>query len=233
MRVPNGHQRRLLTSIYTTESAIPAQPQPLNPTLLMYEITTQLLSLEDANHRYPQVGDFATSADVMTGEQLPSVGMECWLPTSHVDDSQPLPALLVRCRGVGRVTLRSLASRELWHMNVDSENLLRQESFLILGPEEGGLYLPLRGSSVFALGAGLNAVRMLLIGDEWVVDATHRLTGDDLEDYLLGCQAAGASSGPHYNPSRVYDEAALDERAQYGYEFVVSGHLVHLLDRSS
>lgn len=233
MRVPGGHQRRLSTSIYTTESAIPAQPQPLNPKLFMYEITTQMLSFEEANLRYSQVGDFTTSTDVMTGEHPPCVGMEYWLPISHEKESLPLHALFVRCRGIDRVALRSLASHELWHMNVDSENLLRQESFLILGPEEGGLYLPLEGSSAFALGAGSNGIRMLLIADEWVVDVTHRLTGDDLEDYLLGCQAALASSGSRYIPSRVYDDTTLDERANHGHEFVVSGHMVHLLNRSS
>lgn len=194
----------------------------------MYTITAQLLSLEEARERFGDIVVF--DADHLTNEEGSLVGLECWLPSSNETDSTPISALFVKLPGVDRATLRSVASHELWHMNVDSENLLHQQSFVVLGPQAGGIYVPLWNSRALAMHGDVRTIRLVLAGDECVLDVCHHLTGMDLEDYLLGCQSVMASSGPHYNPCRIYGEDRLAEVAQCSEEIAVTGQVVHIFD---
>lgn len=194
----------------------------------MYTITAQLLSLEEAGERFGDIVDL--DAGQKTNEEGSLVGLERWLQSPHEPDSTPICALFVNVPGVDRATLRSVASCELWHINVDSENLLRQQSFVVLGPQDGGLYVPLWNSRALAMHGNVRTIRLVLVGNECVLDVCHDLTGMDLEDYLLGCQSVMASSGPHYNPSRTHSEDRLAEVTERSNEIAVSGRVVHLLD---
>jgi len=186
------------------------------------------MSLEEAKRRFEGFVDF--DAGHQTSEEGSLVWLECWLPSPCETDPTPIFVLFVWVPGLDRAALRNLASWELWHINVDSKNLLRQESFVVFGPQDGGLYVPLWGSLTLAMHGDIRTIRLVLVGDECVLDASHHITGTDFDDFLLGCQSVMASSGLHYNPCRTHGEERLAEVARSSNEIAVSGHVVRLLD---
>lgn len=193
----------------------------------MYSITTNLLSLEEAKSLLPLLSLDALSHEPEGRGVL--LGMQC--PASAPADNGPTPrvALLVRMPGAERDVLRRLGSHEVWHMNLESANLQHQRSFAVLGPEEGGLYVPLQGTHCLYPDASPWTFEFVLLGDDCVLHAHHCLRGDDLDDYLVGCQAVCASSGLNFDAARIHDLEALDAAAPNGDHFVAPGWLVQLL----
>ena len=104
---------------------------------------------------------------------------------------------------------------------------------MVLGPQEGGLYLPLWNSRTLAMHGDARTIRLVLVGDECVLDACHHFTGMDLDDFLVGCQSVMASSGPNYNACRTHGDDRLAEVAHRCDEFIVTGHLVRVLGARS
>lgn len=67
------------------------------------------------------------------------------------------------------------------------------------------------------------------IGDDCVLHAQHVLSGDDLDIYLVGCQAVSSCRGLNYKAARIYSQDALESVAHYGDHIVSPGRMVHLL----
>ena len=60
----------------------------------------------------------------------------------------------------------------------------------------------------------------------FVVDSHHHLTGEDRDDFLVGCQAVTMSSGVNYNPYRLYEEKHLEEVANLSEDFMLPGRRI-------
>ncbi|WP_291216366.1 hypothetical protein [Hydrogenophaga sp.] len=221
---------RMEAGCYTTKIAIGAISINGMELHHMYSITTQLLSLDETDEVVLEMG---LDALRQGGEENSLAGMECFLSGSSESVLEPALPLLVRLPGVGRSELRSLCSHEFWHINLASKNLLQQQSFVVVGPQDGGLYVPLRGTGSLMPRASDWTMQLLLLGDDCALHARHRLTGMDLDDYLVGCQSVAASSGLNYNPWRIHDQEALDEVAHCGDDILVPGRLVRLMGEAS
>lgn len=194
---------------------------------LVYSITTNIRSLDEAKRLFP-----CRSFDVLCRTPVSrSVlwGSEWALSTLREEAPMSAHVLFIRVPGTGSAALRALASRELWHMNMESANLQRLESFVVLGSEDGGLYVPLRDAQSLYPEAERWVFELVLIGDDCVLHAHHRISDDDLDSYLIGCQCACASSGLNFDAARIYNREALDAAAHDGDHFVAPGRLVHLL----
>lgn len=194
----------------------------------MYSITAHLQTLQEAKERFRGIVDFDAPQQENADDSLP--GMEVWLPSPHETDPTSIHTLFVRVPGADRTALRKLGSREITQINWPSENLLHQQSFAIFGPQLGGIYVPLWGARSLMLHGDVRTVRLVLVGDEHVLDARHHFTDEDLEQFILGCQAQMDSSGPHYSPLRHYDEEQLNEVAGRGDAFAVTGRMVRLFE---
>lgn len=192
----------------------------------MYSITTHLMTMSEAISRFKGFIDFPVPADERSDDSL--FGMEVLLPSPYPTDPAPVLALLVRVPGTDWESLRELVSRAIWTINWPSENLTRQQSYAVLGAEDGGLYVPLWSAEGLNLQGGVSTIRIILVGDEYVVDAHHHFTEEDRDNFLVGCQAATMSSGPNYNPHRPYDEEHLKEVAHLSDDFMVPGRRVSI-----
>lgn len=193
----------------------------------MYSITTQTLSLAEAQNRFQGIIDFDSRLRESVNGSLS--GLEVWLPSPQESDPAPLYVLFVEVSGADRNELRKLVSHEIRHINWPSENLLFQQSFAVFGPQEGGIHVPLWDAKALRLQGGVQTMRIVLIGEDCVIDARHHLTEDDLEDFVLGCQSHMSSSGPNYKSNEIHDDSQMDEARSRGDEFKVSGRLVCLL----
>jgi len=191
----------------------------------MYTISTRCLTLDEAKKHF----DCLAEADLVqrAPQEVALSGCELWLEGWQESDA-PSYALIVRVPGKGREELRQLVSQEVQLMNRPSEDLLQQETFAILGSTEHGLYVPLWRSKVMRLLGDVRVIRVILLGDEHVVDACHVFCEQALDDYLVGCQAQMDSSGPHYVPHRYHSEKEIEEARTRGGDFMVPGFRVHL-----
>lgn len=196
----------------------------------MYSITTHLMTMSEAIARFKGIIDFTPPWQECNDSHL--IGTEVLLPSPNETDPAPLHSLLVWVPGTDRDDLRRLVSQQIYPINWPSENLMRQQSFAVFGPEEGGLYLSLWGARGLTLDGGVQTVRIILVGDEHVVDAQHHFTGDDLDSFSGGGQGAMIDSGPNYNPYRLYEEEHLQEVAYLGDGFVVPGRMVRLYEHA-
>lgn len=194
----------------------------------MYSITMHLMTMSEAIERFKGIIDFTPPWQECTDSRL--LGTEMVLPSPNDTDPAPLHTLLIWVPGTDWEDLRGLVSRGIWTINWPSENLMLQQSFAVLGPEENGLYVPMRGAESLMLHGSVKTVRIILVGDEHVVDAQHHFTGDDLDSFTVGCQGVMTDSGPNYKPYRLYEEEHLEAVAHLSNEFVLPGRIVGLYE---
>jgi len=107
------------------------------------------------------------------------------------------------------------------------------ESFTVAGAEDEGLYMPMWSTQGFRLSNLEKTVSLIFIGDEEVVDARHHFTGEHLDDFLIGCQAAMASSGPNYRPFELNTNEEMAEVEFLGSGVRFPGRRVCQLDPSN
>lgn len=194
----------------------------------MYSITTHRMTMSEAISRFKGFIHFPLPGEERADDSL--FGMEILLPSPYPTDPAPVPALLVRVPGTDWKSLRELVSKEVWSINWPSENLMRQQSYAVLGSEEEGLYVSLWIAQSMRLEDDVSTIRIILVGDEYVVDAHHHITGEDRDIFLIGCQAATMTSGINYNPHRRYEEKHLEEVAHLSDDFRVPGRIVCLYE---
>lgn len=198
----------------------------------MYSITSHVLSLEEAEMRFAGIIDLShPNIELRKGEVL---GLELPIP-SHTEDLEfgsgtlpALPTLFIWLPEHERWRLQALASREPWMINLHSRNLLRAESFAVLGPEESGIYIPLGPTRAFCPQPDAPIVRIVLIGADRVIDVRHHYMGDDYESFVCGGQAQTTAS-INYSCTRRYSEEELGLAADLGDEFSIPGYLVRVM----
>jgi hypothetical protein len=196
----------------------------------MHIFTQKTLSMAEARALYLGVLDLRQpSIDLLHGT-IP--GVEVALPSTFENDASPVTTLLIWVPGASLQHLLCFTSMPLWQINWETMNLLRSESFMVLGPEEGGIFIPMWGTDAFSLDSDSRTVRILLIGEADVVDMSHCFTGEDLTDFISGCQGQTLATGPNYSCTRLYTEDELDLVAHLGYEYALPGRKVYLLERS-
>lgn len=191
----------------------------------MYAISNQILSMPEAEDRFR--GIFDLKAGLPENDWGTLYGAEVWLPGPSESCSAPHHVLFVRADHYEKVELLSKCSLPLRDINLKSENLKYKESFAFLGPEEDAIYIPLWHVECLNICDGQSVVRIVFIGRDWVVDMRHHLTGDELDDFLLGWQALTNTSGPNYNACREHSEEEFEEVKEKSSEFSITGELVY------
>lgn len=194
----------------------------------MYSITTHLMTMSEAIARFKTIIDFAPPWQECNDSGLP--GTEIVLLSPNETDPAPLHTLIIWVPGTDWEDLRGLVSREIYLINLPSENFMHQQSFAVLGPKKGGLYVPMWDVKGLRLHKGVNTVRIILVGDEHVVDAQHHLTGKEMDSFTEDGRGAMLDSGPNYKPYRLYEDEHLQEIAYSGDGFVVPGRMVRLYE---
>lgn len=202
----------------------------------MYEINTQALSLQEAQDRFAEVFDLsppsfeARAGRVFGFEQPIPIAPRCSRESSSIDTEM---ALFVWLPEHSTEQLRDLASAPFSFINLHSRNLLHALTFATIGPIESGLYVTAWGTDLFCVSGEDVSVRIVLIGSEAVVDAKHRFTGSDAEEFSLGGQAQMGSTGPNYWCERVYSDEELKLAAELGNDYDVPGLIVIPLKRAT
>jgi hypothetical protein len=155
-------------------------------------------------------------------------GTEIWLP--GVSNADPLPHYVLFVRATEHMlnALMATCCQHLEQINWESENLKRKESFVRMGSEEEGIYIPLWGAECLRVFERQSTIRVVLIGSDWVIDTRHYLTDEDLDDFAIGCQAHMDTTGPHYKPWRMYSEEVLEAAEGLSDTIEVPGRMVRL-----
>jgi hypothetical protein len=192
----------------------------------MYSVTTQVLSMLEARERFEGIIDLETTIPVSPDGTLS--GAELWLPGVCKDDPLPHYVLFVRAPECEKDALMEMCSRRLWGINVHSENLEHGESFMVMGTQEQGIYIPLWSAECLRIDERQSTIRVVLIGGDWVIDTRYHLSGDDFDVYTTDCMALMDSTGPHYNPERIYNEEELETAQGLSDDFAVPGRVVKL-----
>lgn len=202
----------------------------------MYEISTQVLSLREAQNRFAEVIDLSPpDFEALPGHVFGiELQVQIGLRNSRKSRSKKTElALFIWLPEHPTEQLRALASTPFSAINVHSRNLLHALTFAVIGPIESGLYVTTWGTDLFCVSGEDVSVRIVLIGSEAVVDAKHRFTGSDAEDFSLGGQAQMGSTGPNYWCERVYSDEELELAAELGNDYDVPGLLVIPLKRAT
>lgn len=61
---------------------------------------------------------------------------------------------------------------------------------------------------------------------DWVIDTRRHLTGEDLDDYAIGCMTQMDSVGRHWKRVRIYSEEDLEAAQGLSDDYLVSGRVV-------
>lgn len=173
--------------------------------------------------------------------QLPDVelpdgcvpGLEVLLPSPTDTDVEAISTLFIWVPGATLPDLRKLAAMPFEVENAETENLLRSESFAILGDKFGGIYIPMWRADAFSIWRGKQTVRLVLIGDESVMDVRHHFTGGDLELFEICGQVQMNTTGPNYSCGRRHSEETLIEVAHLGYDYWLLGRQVVMLQHAA
>jgi len=70
-----------------------------------------------------------------------------------------------------------------------------------------------------------NTIRVVLVGEDLVLDVDHHLTEWDFENFVIGCQAVEAC---RFHPPSVFCDDELLGAANRGTGFSIEGGMVHL-----
>lgn len=192
----------------------------------MYAITNQILSMPEAQDRFRGIIDLKT---VLHDDKPGSLaGVELWLPGTGESGPAPHHVLFVRADHYEKAELLEKCSLPMHQINMTSENLENKESFSVLGPEDDGIYIPLWYAKCLGISERQSAVRVVFIGRDWVVDMRHHLTGDDLDDFMVGCMALMNTSGVNYHAYREHSEEEFEAVEGKSDGFAIPGELVYL-----
>lgn len=195
----------------------------------MYSITSEYLSPTEAEERFGQFISLSKPEFELPPGGVP--GVEVLMPSPYESDIGPIPTLFIWLPAECKASLQKLCKGRAWDINWSSRNLLNQHTFLVFGPEEGGLYVPIWATNAALLHEERQTMRLVLIQDDAVVDLRHHITGDDLEIFTGGCQGSTASSGPNYQPYRIYGDDELAAVAHLGDGYDLPGHRVYPLKK--
>lgn len=202
----------------------------------MYEINTQVLSVQEAQDRFVDIIDLPPP----DFERLPGCvfGVELSVPIAPRSSRKSRSvgtelALFVWLPDHSAEQLRELASTPFSFANLHSRNLLYALTFAIIGPRESGLYVTTWGTNLFCVSDKDSSVRFVLIGSDGVVDAKHRFTGLDAESFSDSGQAQMVSTGPNYSCERIYSDEELAFAAERGNDFEAPGLIVLPLKQAS
>jgi hypothetical protein len=190
----------------------------------MYSVTTQVLSMPEAQQRFQGFIDLQKT--LPENEPGTLSGTEVWLPGCSDADPHPHYVLFVRAAEFERDALVATCSQHLRQINWESENLEHKQSFVLMGAKETGIYVPLWSSGCLRISERQCTIRVVFIGSDWAVDTRHHLTGEDLDDYMIGCQVHMDSTGPHYKPWRMYSEETLNAMKGLSGNIEVPGRMV-------
>jgi len=126
------------------------------------------------------------------------------------------PALFVLLPHLDERQLRAVASTAMSVINVQSGDLLHCETYCTFGNQILELRVPGALGKWNPKCPGDNVFQLVLISDEHIVIARHEMDELELDSLLDGMQGQHDSSGPNYNPVRVWGDARLDEVAHLG-----------------
>lgn len=193
----------------------------------MYTLTQQALSMAEAKTRFEGVIDLQLPNVELPATCIP--GVEVLLPSPTDTDVKAISTLFIWVSGATIDDLHQLAGMPFRMENSETENLLYRESFVILGERVGGVYVPMWGTDALDVGPQRQTIRLVLIGDDHVMDVRHHLTGEHLDDFNLYAQVQMTRSGPNYSCERDHSEEILNEYAHLGYGYSLLGRRVVLL----
>lgn len=196
----------------------------------MYTLTQQALSTAEAKARFRGLIDLELPEVELPDGCVP--GLEVLLPSPTDTDIEAISTLFIWVPGATLADLRKLAAMPFEVENAETENLLRSESFAILGDKVGGIYIPMWSADAFSIWRGKQTVRLVLIGDESVMDVHHHFTGEDLELFEICGQVQMSTTGPNYSCGRRHSEETLNEVAHLGYDYCLLGRQVVLLQQA-
>lgn len=197
----------------------------------MYTLTLQALSMREARTRFNGVIDLQPPAAQLPAGTVP--GVEVLLPSPTETDVEAISTLFIWVPGATIGDLRKFAAMPFGEENCETENLLYRESFVILGDTVGGVYVPMWGTDAFRVRHGRQTIRVVLIGDDDVIDVRHHFTGASLEQFALDAQVQMSNTGPNYSCERDNSEEMLKEAAHLGYGYSLPGRRVVMLRPAS
>lgn len=148
-----------------------------------------------------------------------------WLPSPHLEDPAPHHVLFIAMRDVSCCDILKAATQELGHVNLISEDLRDMKPFLQVGTDDWSAYVPLNLIHNILQKGDRNTIRLVFVGEDWVLDVRHHFTQWDFENFVIGCQAVEAC---RYHPPSVFGEDELLAAANRGTGFSVKGGVVRL-----
>lgn len=162
----------------------------------MYAINVISIPLKEANER------FAGLLDLTPPNAIPPEGRiaacEILLPSPYSFDTEPIPTLLTWFPGWNRADVMKLLSHEIDGTDVVTQDCSYAETCILFGPKQGGLYIAMEFHDFFNIGPKRNTIRILAVGDDFVVDARHVFTGDEDQAYFWRRLPYSMNTGPNF-----------------------------------
>ena len=126
------------------------------------------------------------------------VATEILLPSPYKFDKKPVPTLLTWFPGWRQEDVMRLLSQHIDGTDVVTEDRSYAESCILFGPKNGGLYVAMEFHRFFAIEPERSTIRILAVGDDFLVDARHIFTGEEDQNYCMECLPYSMNTGPNF-----------------------------------
>lgn len=193
----------------------------------MYSIDIKVMSHPEARAQFKNTFDFIWSFKGPSELRLDSMEFSCQYPdeASH----SGVEVLVARFPNRTRPEAVNLVSCELRHITRATGDLQCQEAYAVLGPDIGGIHVPLRLSTVTNLCEAFPVFRIVLIGDDYTICARHELTNEHLHQYKVDRLKVLCLSGRNYDPLCHHSCEQLSEARGRGLGFSLPGPVMRMM----
>ncbi len=193
----------------------------------MYSIDIKVMSHPEARAQFKEAFDFIWSFESPCEYRLDSMEFACQYPGESTDSR--VEVLVARLPSRTHKEAVSLVSCELRHITWTTGDLQCQEAYAVLGPDTGGIHVPLRLATVTNLCKASPAFRIVLIGDDYTICARHELTKEHLHQYEVDRLKALCLSGGNYDPLCHHSYEQLSEARGRGLRFSLPGPVTRMM----
>lgn len=204
-----------------------------NPQFLscfMYSIDIKVMSHPEARAQFKNAFDFIWSFKGPSEHRLDSMEFACQYPDEASDSG--VAVLVARFPNRTQTEAVNLVSFELRHITWATGDLQCQEAYAVLGPDTGGIHVPLRLATVTNLCEAFPVFRVVLIGDDYAICARHVLTNEHLRQYEVDRREVLCLSGRNYDPLCHHSCERLSEAQGRGMRFILPGPVMRMMSPS-
>lgn len=193
----------------------------------MHLVTTITYRLDEAKQRFEGTIDLTRPEEDPPAGRL--AGVEVELPSPYKSDKMPVPTLVVWFPGWSRKQVRDLLSQEVSGVHLATQDRSYVDVCILFGPEQGGLYIAMGLDMFYFLTEERRTLRVLAVGDDFVVDARHVYTEEDLDAYWDSMPPC-LNTGPDFDAHSYFTAEERESTAHLPSSFKPPGPMVIFLN---